>query len=358
MKWPFRKRRDKPKAVQPTAVPARVGASGGRSIAIDTGGGDFLGSALTGDNARVVQLPPDALRPASEVVAPPGLDNLPVRPGPFVGRTRELDRLDTALAAPGQVIVQAVHGLGGIGISTLAAHWAATRGARGQAPIRWIKADTPADIEQGLADLTTALQPALAQALPAKEHAEHALQWLATHTGWLLILDNVNNPSDVAPLLARATTGRFLITSRLATIWHYATTVVRLDVLDPAESLDLLAGIASAAGPRDLDGATELCAELGHLPLAVEQVAAYLAQNPLLTPRAYLDLLARYRRRCTATAPSPPRPSAPSPGSGTSPWTGSPPCSPWPQTSCAPWPGTPPRTSPPRWLAFPLIHPR
>ncbi|MCX2183933.1 hypothetical protein KV205_25875 [Streptomyces sp. SKN60] len=40
-----------------------------------------------------------------------------------------------------------------------------------------------------------------------------------------------------------------------------------------------------------MDGAAELCADLGHLPLAVEQAAAFLAQNPLLTPRAYLGLV-------------------------------------------------------------------
>jgi tetratricopeptide (TPR) repeat protein len=293
MKWPFGKQRKTPQTGQSTALPTGVEASGERSIAIDTRGGDFLGTALTGDNARVVQLPPEALLPPSEVEAPPGLDDLPVRPAAFVGRNRELDRLDAALTAPGQVVIQAVHGLGGIGKSTLAAHWAATR-ARGHAPIRWITADSPTGVQQGLADLAIALQPALAEALPLEAQAERALQWLATHAGWLMILDNVNDPADIAPLLARATTGRFLITSRLATTWHHATAVVRLDVLDPAESLDLFTRITTAAGPRDLDGAAELCAELGHLPLAVEQVAAYLAQNPLLTPRAYLGLLAQY----------------------------------------------------------------
>ncbi|WP_328890205.1 tetratricopeptide repeat protein [Streptomyces sp. NBC_00316] len=262
---------------------------------------------MSGDNARVIQLPPEALLPAAEVDAPPGLDDLPVRPGPFVGRTRELDCLDAVLTASGQVVVQAVAGLGGIGKSTLAAHWAATR-ARGHAPIRWISADSPAGVQQGLADLATALQPALAQALPLEALAERASQWLATHTGWLLILDNVNDPADIAPLLARATTGRILITSRLATAWHHATTVVRLDVLDPAESLDLLTRTLTAHGPRDLDGAADLCAELGHLPLAIEQVAAYLAQNPLTTPRAYLHLLSQYPadmyRQGAATTPA------------------------------------------------------
>ncbi|MDQ1006904.1 tetratricopeptide (TPR) repeat protein [Streptomyces sp. V4I23] len=269
-------------------------ASGTRAIAIAAPGG-FFGIAQTGDNARAVALPPEALRPPAEVGAPPGLDNLPYH-GVFVGRTAELDRLDMALAVPGEVVVQAVHGLGGIGKSSLAAHWAATRArTQGCAPIRWITADNASTVQQGLADLATALQPALAQALPVEELAELALQWLATHTGWLLILDNVNDPKDIAPLLARATSGRFLITSRLAAAWHTAATVIRLDVLEEAEALALLTRIATAAvGPRDLDGAAELCTQLGHLPLAVEQAAAYLAQSPLLTPRGYLALLAQY----------------------------------------------------------------
>jgi hypothetical protein len=107
------------------------------------------------------------------------------------------------------VVAQAVHGLGGIGKSALAAHWAATR-PHGHAPVRWINADSFAAVQQGLADLATALQPALAQALTAEALADRAAQWLATHAGWLLVLDNVNDPADIAGLLGRATTGRFL----------------------------------------------------------------------------------------------------------------------------------------------------
>ncbi|MFE9611753.1 FxSxx-COOH system tetratricopeptide repeat protein [Streptomyces sp. NPDC006012] len=268
-------------------------APGERSIVVDTGGGDVLAPFLTGDNSHVVQLPPGELRPMAEVEAPPGLDDLPVRPGTFVGRTRELDRLDAALAAPGQVVVQAVHGLGGIGKSTVAAHWAATR-ARGHAPIRWITADSSTGVEQGLAGLASALQPALAHALSVEQLAERAVQWLATHTGWLIILDNVNDPADIAPLIARAPGGRFLITSRLANAWTDEVTLIRLDVLQPAESLALFTRITTGPHPgRDLDGAADLCDELGHLPLAIEQAAAYLAQNPFATPRGYLHLLAQ-----------------------------------------------------------------
>ncbi|MEV0961199.1 tetratricopeptide repeat protein, partial [Streptomyces sp. NPDC049910] len=308
MKWSFRKRTAKPRAHQPDGVPSVVEASGTRSVAIDTGGGALLGSVLTGDSATAIQLPPEAFVLPAHVPAPPGLDNLPARPALFVGRARELERLDAALASQGQAVVQAVHGLGGIGKSALAAHWAATR-PHGHTPVRWITADSPAAVQQGLADLATALQPALARALTAEELAERAAQWLATHTGWLIVLDNVNDPADIAALTARARGGRFLITSRLATAWTHATTVVRLDILTPAESLALFTRITTAQHPgRDLDGATELCEELGHLPLAIEQAAAYLAQNPLTTPRTYLHFLARHPadmyRHGAATTPT------------------------------------------------------
>ncbi|MEV6551123.1 tetratricopeptide repeat protein [Streptomyces sp. NPDC051597] len=252
------------------------------------------GIAVTGiynDHSSVV-LPPEAVRPAAELKARPGLDNLPYRTAHFVGRAAELDLLDASMKRPGGVWLHAVHGLGGVGKSTLAVHWAATRARKhGLTPVRWISADSAASVQQGLAALATSLQPAASKAMTVEALAENGMQWLAAHSGWLLILDNVNHLADIAPLLARAPKGRFLITSRLATVWHDATAVIRLDALQPAESLALLTRIAGGGGSRDLTGAAELCAELGQLPLAVEQAAAFLAQNPLLTPRTYLELL-------------------------------------------------------------------
>jgi tetratricopeptide (TPR) repeat protein len=94
-------------------------------------------------------------------------------------------------------------------------------------------------------------------------------------------------------LLARVATGRFLITSRRASGWHNLATPIRLDVLDETEAVDLLTRILTQEEPRDLDGAGELCVELGYLPLAVEQAGAYLAETGA-TPREYLRLLGSY----------------------------------------------------------------
>ncbi|MVU75868.1 tetratricopeptide repeat protein [Nocardia sp. ET3-3] len=290
--WFAGKRRNSQSSERP-ALDSEAGthAAGARSVAI--GAGSTVGTVQTGDGARVVNLPPEALRPIAEVDAPPGIDNLPVQPTHFVGRERELARLDAALSVSGPVLVQAVHGLGGIGKTTLVAQWAATRD-HGHEPLRWITADTSASVERGLAEFATALQPMLAHILTVAQLAERALQWLSTHSGWLLVLDNVENQRDIAEILARAHGGRIVITSRRATGWHTAATIVRIDVLDPTESVALLIDAITADGPRQLDGASDLCTALGHLPLAIDQAGAYLAQNPLLTPHDYLTMLSQY----------------------------------------------------------------
>ncbi|MGA5322140.1 tetratricopeptide repeat protein [Streptomyces seoulensis] len=266
---------------------------GAGPVASGTGDATAVGPhsmAVSGNYTSRVELPAGALRPPSQVPAREGMSNLPRHRTSFVGRKDELKRLDGALSRPGAVLVQALHGLGGVGKSTLAAHWADTR-EHGCQPVRWFTADSPAGVAQGLVELAVALQPA-SKVLPVEALAEWGLQWLASHTGWLVVLDNVNDPADISPLLDRVPDGRFLITSRLAEGWEEDVALVRLDVLDADESLALITSIITRKGPRDLDGATELCEELGHLPLAVEQAGAYIAQNPFATPRTYLQLLA------------------------------------------------------------------
>ncbi|MFI0409905.1 tetratricopeptide repeat protein [Actinomadura sp. 3N508] len=236
-----------------------------------------------------------AVRPAAEVPAPPGLMNVPGHQHIFVGRHDELGELDAALEASGGVVVAAVHGLGGVGKSTLAARYAAHHAERtdGFGPVWWITAENPEGVQAGLAALATALQPVLTRVLPLEELAGWALDWLSCHEGWLLVLDNVEDPADIASVMDRAARGRVLITSRLGEGWHrFGAEVVRLEVLTPAQAVELLTRIARPCRDgADLDGAEDLAAELGYLPLAVEQAAAFLHQNRL-SPRAYLDLLA------------------------------------------------------------------
>ncbi|MEU1720546.1 tetratricopeptide repeat protein [Nonomuraea sp. NPDC005692] len=263
-------------------------------------------------------LPEAVLRPVAEVAAPPRLVNLPRHTRTFVGRGDELARLEAALRGGGEVVVAAVHGLGGVGKSTLAAHYALAQATRrpeagqepqaggGLNPVWWITADSGPAVETGLAALATALQPELAATtLRLEALAERATAWLAAHDGWLLVLDNVVDPADVRPLLERTPAGQVLVTSRLGEGWHHLDAhVLRLDVLGEREAIELLARLAAPDIPREvvqvaldeenlpegLDGAAELVRELGYLPLAIEQAGAYLHQTRL-SPRAYLSLL-------------------------------------------------------------------
>jgi tetratricopeptide (TPR) repeat protein len=258
----------------------------GRSAAV---GGDNHGIISTGDHAHISQhLPPPHITPMERVDALPGVINLPQRSALFVGREDDLLRTSEALSlSAGSVAVTVMHGLGGVGKSTLAAGYAEAHRAE-YAVVWWMTADSPAAIDAGLTRLAVALQPALTE-VSFEQQVEHGLRWLSTHTGWLLILDNVNEPADTAQLLARLPGGHVLITSRRATGWHSLAVSIDVDVLQPDHAVTMLTRMLRA----EPDGAADLCARLGYLPLAIEQAGAYMAETGCC-PAEYLDLLARH----------------------------------------------------------------
>ena len=253
-------------------------------------------STFTQIGTQIIQPPPlpeQAFRPWAELAAPPGLANLPVRPGLFVGRAGELARLDAALAGPGGVVVQAVHGLGGIGKSTLAAHWAAARAAD-YALTWWITAATPggyrrraggpgrraaAGAVRGAADRgaagrggAVAGRPCRVAADPGQRHRPGRCRAAAGPGPGRPVPDHQPPRDGLARHRGAGPAGRAGPGRGARPCWPRSLSQDR---------------------PRDLDGAAELCAELGFLPLAIEQAGAYLAQAGV-TPREYLGLLARY----------------------------------------------------------------
>jgi hypothetical protein len=209
--------------------------------------------------------------------------------GSFVGRSEELKRLELALAGSGRVAVVAVHGLGGVGKSTLAA-WFADLHRDRFASVWWMTADSPAAIDIGLAELAVAVTPEIATA-PLLQRVETGLQWLADNQDWLVILDNLTAPADADALRSRVSTGAILITSRRSGGWQSIPTVA-LGVLPANEAKELLARTVHPDRPdTNSDGVERLCEELGHLPLAIYQAGSYIAQTQI-TPASYLELLA------------------------------------------------------------------
>ncbi|MEU6368308.1 tetratricopeptide repeat protein [Streptomyces sp. NPDC046931] len=254
--------------------------SGDRSIAAGS-----IGVAITGDNARIVMLPPEAVRWARETTVPPGAGYLPnSASGAFVGRDQELLRLREKLTNSGHTAVThawAIHGLGGVGKSTLALHYA-HRYRDEYTLVWWITAESPEQIDAGLSSLTRQLCPQWAATADPEEHTAWAMTWLQWHPGWLLVFDNVENPEDLRPYLGTLPTGHHLATSRKATGWHAIAPTMPLGLLDPAASADLLCGLAldgQPPTPEQWRHGEALAKDLGYLPLALEQAGAYLHQT-------------------------------------------------------------------------------
>ncbi|WP_404869703.1 tetratricopeptide repeat protein [Kitasatospora griseola] len=251
-------------------------ASGERSVAAG-----WIGAAVTGD---VIGLPAEILNAARDVQAPPGLTNLP--PAPLcLGREAELVRLhevgDTAIMQ-----ASTVHGLGGVGKTTLALAYA-HRYRHAYSAVWWINADSPTRIEQSLAELTRRLLPGLTA---DRDRVAWAMAWLQWHPGWLLVFDNVEAVADLSPYLGALGGGRHLITSRRAVGWPRSMRTLALGTLDAEQAVELIRATAygeTELTVRELQDVRALAAELGYLPLALEQAGAYLRQNPTVTIPAY-----------------------------------------------------------------------
>ncbi|MFD8257722.1 tetratricopeptide repeat protein, partial [Streptomyces griseoluteus] len=266
-----------------TAAGPHITAAGERAIAAQR-----IDNAYSGD---LNVLPAAALHTPDKVPAAPGTSNLP--PAPLcLGRDEELTALRRILAGRGEgAITQsgAVHGLGGIGKSTLALRYA-HRHRSDYTLIWWINAASADEIETSFTELTKELVSDWAATAERGAQVSWAKQWLAWHQGWLLIYDNVEDPADLAPYIGALHQGHHLATSRRTTGWPDSATTLCLGNLSPDDATSLLCRLVFkdiAPTPQQKGDARALVAEVGCLPLAVRQAGAYLAQNRGVSLDAY-----------------------------------------------------------------------
>ena len=229
-----------------------------------------------------------------------------------------------------------LHGLGGVGKTTIAVEYAYRHQA--EVGVSWqLRAEEPAVLADEFARLADQLG---ARSWPdSRDPLTLVHAALASRTApWLLIFDNVTDADSIARFLPLGGPGRVLITSQNPH-WPLAQTMdVPLLPADVATSF-----LISRTGDQNRELAMALAAELDGLPLALEQAGAYihatgcgLADYLSLFRRRRADLLTRGGPRAT-TRPSPP------PGPWLSPG--------WmsrhrrPQDCCGSWPSAHPSPS-------------
>ncbi|HEU5382889.1 MAG TPA: tetratricopeptide repeat protein, partial [Ktedonobacteraceae bacterium] len=235
-------------------------------------------------------------------MALPKIWQIPYQRNPvFTGRDDLLHTL-TDLLQTGQSAVlsqpqtQAISGLGGIGKTQLAVEYAYRTSQKYQA-VFWVSAETQETLVSGYVTLAEALH------LREKEEQDQNVivqlirHWLQTHTHWLLILDNADNLSLVAPLLPPVYGGQVLLTTRAHTTGRFAHRIEISTLTNAEGSLLLLrrAGVLAEQGAleeaseQEVALARQISAALGDLPLALEQAGAYIEETQC-SLSGYLDL--------------------------------------------------------------------
>ena len=187
-------------------------------------------------------------------------------------RDDALAAIETALARyEGRVAITALHGLRGVGKTTLAAAF----GERHRADYRatwWIRAQTEASMRADLVALGVRLgwvgaadkeEPALAAAMERLRYEGE---------GILLIYDNAIDAAALKPYLPRGGAARVLITSN-AHAWRSLAEPVEIRLWPKEIGADYLIARTGREGERV--AAEALSESLGGLPLAHEQAAAY-----------------------------------------------------------------------------------
>lgn len=216
----------------------------------------------------------------------PSVWNIPyTRNSLFVGREDILLRLYQNFHRP-SLLPQAIIGLGGIGKSQIAVEYA-YRHSQEYQTLLWIAADSR---ESLVSDYVTA---ARLLNLPEKDEQDQEIallavrRWLEMHKRWLLILDNADDLALVREFLPSTFEGHILMTTRAQATGRLADCIEIATFEQETAALFLLrrsrlidaAATLEEANSADVAAAREICAELGGLPLALDQAGAYIEET-------------------------------------------------------------------------------
>jgi len=217
------------------------------------------------------------------------------------------DALDEAVAEGGTaVFCQVLAGTGGVGKTQLAARYARAAWQAGSVDLlAWVTAGSRDAVLAAYAQV--GVEVAGADPGDPEQAAGRFLTWLdTTERRWLVVLDDLADPADVRGLWPPASArGRVLVTTRRrdAMLTGEGRRLVGVGLFTPDEAASYLTAKLAAHhrvdGPEQVAGLAE---DLGYLPLALAQAAAYLTDLGL-DCASYRGRLADRRRTLPELVP-------------------------------------------------------
>ncbi len=201
------------------------------------------------------------------------VSNVPIAvPEHFLGREDALEAVDAALKRhEGRVAITALHGLRGVGKTTLAAAYAERHRGEYRATW-WVRAQTPDSMRADLVALGVRLGWVVADEKEAPAFEKVIERLRHEGEGLLIIYDNATQADALQRFLPRGGAARALVTSN-APDWRGLAQPIELKVWPKDIGADYL--IARTGRAAERAEAEALSEALGGLPLAHEQAAAY-----------------------------------------------------------------------------------
>lgn len=224
----------------------------------------------------------------------PKIWNVPFNRNPnFTGRKEILDHLHVALrSGTNTVLTQSITGLGGVGKTQLAVEYA-YQFANEYDLVWWVRSEDNITLIADFSYLSDLIQLEQGESPDTISKVSLVRKWLESNGNWLLIFDNVQKLEDLynpvvsdINFIPQSSLGHILITSRNPN-WSSIATPLNIQVFLLEEAIEFL---QKRTGQIDATGAIDLANELGYLPLALEQAAAFIVETPGMTFQKYLEI--------------------------------------------------------------------